>query len=249
MAVVAEGFTLNANIVLDNYDASGIIGEYKHARASVYEENKDFAATLLLENVLANEYIADVLRSNSGNQGFTLKSSISLNNNNSTDYMADVIYARAIINSVTSDINANISLDNKSADEYIADILRSNSGSQGFTLKSIISIDEKEVAAYFADIIHGRCVITSDTYDYPCYLTIDDTKNSEIFADILRQNQGQQGFTLKATSVLDRYNDNEAFADMYRSITVDSIPTVKILYYKGKRYFVYQKDNIYHLIV
>lgn len=249
MSASAEGFTLNAYIVLDNYEATSLIGEYRHARASVYEQSKDFSANLLIGNTFSNEYIADILRSNGGNQGFTLKSSISLDNNNSTDYIADIIHARVIINSVTSDINANISLDNKSIDEYIADIRRSNNGSQGFTLKSSISVDEKEVAAYLADIIHGRCIIANDTYDYISNITLDNAENSEILADILRQNQGQQGFTLKAITILDNYNDNEAFADMYRSIKADNLPTVKVLYYNGKRYFVYQEYKLHYFIL
>lgn len=248
MAEIAEGFTVNANIKLDVCLALDFIGDIVHDRGIRSSEDKEFAAAITLDNYNPNFTIGDLLRANAGNQGFTIKSTLSLETTDSNSYFADISHSRCIIKDDAGDTFSSITLDSINANEYIGDIIRANSGNEGFTLKSSLSLNTPDISNYFADITHARCVVTDDNNDFIGSITLDKESVKDILGDIIRSNSGQEGFTVKGSSRLNNYDESGLIAEIYRSISGRRKASIGVIFYKGKRYLVYTKDTVHYFV-
>ena len=249
MAVIAEGFTVNAVITLDDYLSTDFVGDIVHGRGTVSEEEKALAANAILNSYNQDSTIGELLRANSGSQGFTLKSSVLLDNSDITNYLADIAHSRCIVKDDAGDILSSLTLNSDNEIEYIGDLIRANSGSQGFTLKSSLSLNTPDTNNYFADIAHARCIVTNDNNDIIGSITLDEESAKEILGDITRSNSGQEGFTLKASSKLNNYDESALVADLFRSIKGHVNARLNIIYYKGKRYWVLTDDKIHYFVM
>ena len=248
MAVITEGFSVNAYIVIDQYNSVNVLGDIKLPRTNTTEENVTTAGTVLLNSNDVNQYIGDIKRSNTGIQGFTIKAITTLDDGDSNSICADVAHSRSVISDQSKDLSASVVLDTIQTSQYIADIRRANSGTQGFTVKSLLSIGSYENIDNLADIAHARCIINDYESELSASLILDVPEDSEILADIRRANSGTQGFTLKAFSMLDNYDENSEIADIYRSVKGLSRSTTKVIYYKGKKYLLYQADKLHYIL-
>lgn len=248
MAEIAEGFTVNAVITLDDYLSTDFVGDIIHGRGIVSEEEKAIAANAILNSYNQDGTIGELLRANSGSQGFTLKSSVLLDNSDITNCLADIAHSRCIVKDDAGDILSSLTLNSNNKNEYIGDLIRANSGSQGFTLKSSLILNTPDTNNYFADIAHTRCIITNNEDKILASVTLDEESAKEILGDITRSNSGQQGFTLRASSRLNNYDENSLIADIYRSISGRRKATTGVIDYKGKRYLVYTNDSIHYFI-
>lgn len=248
MAEIAEGFSVNAVINLDEYVSINVIGEIRLPKTNITEKEGTTAANILLDISDTSQYIGDIKRSNIGTQGFTIKAASSLNTIDDNSVLADIAHGRSIISDQTNDLLVSVTLDSVKESDYIGDIKRANSGSQGFTIKSTLGVDIPDIVDYFADIAHARCIINDYESELDASLILDIPENSEILADIRRANSGTQGFTLKAFSMLDNYDENSEIADIYRSVKGLSRSTTKVIYYKGKKYLLYQADKLHYIL-
>lgn len=248
MAEIAEGFSVNAVIKLDEYVSINVIGDIRLPKTNITEEEGTTAASVTLDNSDTSHYIGDIKRANTGTQGFTIKAASLLNDIDINLVLADISHGRSVISDQTNDLLVSLLLDDNNAFDYIGDIRRANSGTQGFTIKSTLSINKTDIATYFADIAHARCIIKNCESELDASLTLDVSEDSEILADIRRSNDGTQGFTLKAFSMLDNYDANSEIADIYRSVKGLSRSTTKIIYYKGKKYLLYQADKLHYIL-
>lgn len=249
MAAIAEGFTVNAVITLDDYSDADFLGDIIHGRGLTASEEKNFAAVLTLDSFNQDLTIGDLLRANSGSEGFTLKSTISLDDKDTGKYVADIAHSRCIIKNDTGDILSSIILGSIGVNEYLGDIVRSNSGSEGFTLKSILSLNIPDTRNYLADIAHARCIVTNENEEVIGSITLDEESAKEILGDVIRSNSGQEGFTVKASSKLDNYDDTDLVADLFRSIKGRVNARLNIMYYNGKRYWVLTNDKIHYFVM
>ena len=249
MAAIAEGFTVNAVITLDDYSDSEFLGDIIHGRGLTVSDEKDFVAALTLDNYNQDLTIGDLVRSNSGSQGFTLKSTISLDGKDTSNYVADITHSRCIIKDDAVDILSSITLGSIGANESLGDIVRSNTGSEGFTLKSSLSLNAIDTSNYFADIAYARCIVSDDNSDFIGSITLDEESAKEILGDVIRSNSGQEGFTLKVSSRLNNYDESDLVADLFRSIKGHAITRLNIMYYKGKRYWILTNDKIHYFIM
>ena len=248
MAEIAEGFTVNANLTLDIYSSLDYIGDIIHGRGIRSLEDKEFTAVLTLDTFNQNSTIGDLLRANVGNQGFTIKSTLSLETTDNNSYFADIVHSRCIIKDDAGDTLSSITLGSINANEYIGDIIRANSGNEGFTLKSSLSLNTPDISNYFADIAHARCIITDDNNDFIGSITLDVELAKEILGDVIRSNSGQEGFTVKGSSRLNNYDESGLIAEIYRSISGRRKASIGVILYKGKRYLVYTKDTVHYFV-
>ena len=76
MAETAEGFTVNANIVLDESSASGFIADIYHDVGIISENTISYNGTVLLSDTDESFFLGEIKRANSGSHGFTIKSSV-----------------------------------------------------------------------------------------------------------------------------------------------------------------------------
>lgn len=248
MAEIAEGFSVNAVINLDQYLSINVVGDIRLPKTNITEEEDSTAANILLDISDTSQYIGDIKRANTGTQGFTIKAASSLNTIDNNSVLADIAHGRSIISDLTNDLLVSITLDNVQASDYIGDIKRANSGSQGFTIKSTLGVDIPDTIDYFADIAHARCIINNNESEVRSSLILDVPEDSGILADIHRANDGTQGFTLKAFSMLDNYDETFDIGDIYRSNSKYSRSTTKIIYYKDKKYLLYQADKLHYIL-
>ena len=248
MAETAEGFTVNANIVLDESSASGFIADIYHDVGIISENTISYNGTVLLNNTDESFFLGEIKRANLGSYGFTIKSSVTLESEDDTLYIADIAHGRIITSEKSDELLSSVILDNIEQEKVIGDILRSNQGCYGFTVKSILSIDESNLSDFLGELSYPRSVTREDNRDITSTLIIDLREDSKILADIKRANFGQQGFPLKALSRLDNYDNNQNIADIYRSISGRSCPKTQIIYYKGKKYFLSRIGSLYYII-
>ena len=163
MAEIAEGFSINATIILDTYSLSYVIGEIKHPKVSLSQHGMLLNADLILDTSESLSILGDFTRSNKGSQGYTVKASAILDDNDTAYNIADISHGKCVIRDDESITSALVKLDDNDISLYLGDFIRANSGSQGFTLKSILELDDNDFTAYFGDISHGKCRIsTSD---------------------------------------------------------------------------------------
>ena len=216
MAEIAEGYSINATIVLNAYTANSVIGEIKQPKVNLYDGSTLASASIILDATDTTRFLGEIRRTNLGNQGFTIKAAVTLNDIDVSFNVADISHGRCIITDVTHTTNALLELDNSDVTLYIGELKRSNSGNQGFTIKSSLSLDDKDDVYYFADISHSKCIIRSDEGDVLASLTIDEKNLEDILGDFYRANKGQQGFTLSSKVILDRHDTNEILADVFR---------------------------------
>ena len=248
MAEIAEGFSVNATINLDEYASVNVIGDIKLPKTNITKEESTIAASVILDNSDTSHYIGDIRRANTGTQGFTIKAASLLDDIDINLVLADISHGRSVISDQTNDLLVSLLLDDNNVFAYIGDIRRANSGTQGFTIKSTLSVDEIDTTTYFADIAHARCIINDYESELSASLILDVPEDSEILADIRRANNGTQGFTLKAFSMLDNYDEIFDIGDMYRSNSKYSRSTTRIIYYKGKKYLLYQADKLHYVL-
>lgn len=248
MADTAEGFTVNAYIVLDESSSAGFIADIYHDTAVITEKSISYNGTVLLSDTDDSFFIGEIKRANSGNQGFTIKSSVTLESKDDTLYIADIAHGRIVTSEKSEEILSSVTLDNIEQEKFLGDILRANSGSQGFTVKSVLSIDESNISTFLGELSYPRSITREDNRDIASTLILDLKEDSEIVADIKRANFGQQGFTLKAFSRLDNYDKAQYIADIYRSINGKDCSKTQIIYYKGERYLLYRVGSLYYII-
>ena len=173
MAEIAEGFSVNAVINLDEYASINVIGDIRLPKTNITKEEATTAANILLDISDTSQYIGDIKRSNIGTQGFTIKAASSLNTIDDNSVLADVAHGRSIISNQTNDLLVSITLDSVKTSDYIGDIKRANSGSQGFTIKSTLGVDIPDTVDYFADIAHARCIINNHESEVRSLLILD----------------------------------------------------------------------------
>lgn len=250
MAEIAEGFTISAIITLNTYDGLNVLGEIKLPTTKITEDTIERTASLILEDSAPSAYLGDILRTNFGTQGFTIKASCSANTIDNNDCVGDIKCARCIISDQTGDCNASVLLDSIDTANYIGDILRANSGNQGFTVKALTTLNTMNAEDIIADINHGKVHIEDISEDIRATLIIDrpyaDFK--DYLGDIVRENFGKQGFTVKAFSSVSTYGKHEVLGDVFRSMGGKLLPDIGVFAYKGKYYFMYTNEKIHDMM-
>lgn len=250
MAEIAEGFTISAIVTLNTYDGLNVLGEVKLPTTKITEESIERTASLILEDSAPSAYLGDILRANRGNQGFTIKSSCSANIIDTSDYIGDIRCARCIISNQINDWCVSLILDNADKSNHIGDILRANSGTQGFTVKALTTLNKMNTEDIVGDINHGKVHIEDISEDIRATLIIDRTYAdfTGYLGDIVRENFGKQGFTVKAFSSLDSYGKQEVIGDVFRSMGGVLLPNIGVFAYKGKYYFMYTNEKIHDMM-
>ena len=248
MAEIAEGFSINATLVLNSSASSYVIGDIKQPKVKLSEDSTLAQAYLALDVYDSLNTLGEIKRSNNGSQGFSVKAAVLLNDSDDSFSIADISHAKCRTTDETNTTNASLELDNYDLALYLGDFKRSNSGNQGFTIKSYLSIDNKADSYYFADISHGRCVIKNDEGNLLAELTLDNGSFEHILGDFTRANKGQQGFTLSSKVILDRPDTNEILADIFRKNDPKYESTARILAYNGRYYLIYTNDCLHYFI-
>lgn len=250
MAEIAEGFTVSAVVTLNYYDGLNVLGEVKLPTTKITEDAIERTASLVLEDSAPSDYLGDILRANRGNEGFTLKGSCSSNIIDTSDYIGDIKHGKCIISDQTGDCAASLTLSNDNTADYIGDILRANSGSQGFTLKAATTLNSMDVTGIVGDIKHGKVRIEDTSEDIRATLILDRpyADFNGYLGDIVRENFGKQGFTVKAFSSLNTYGKQEVLGDVFRSMGGVLLPNIGVFAYKGKYYFMYTNEKIHDMM-
>lgn len=248
MAEIAEGFSINATIKLDTYSLSYVIGEIKHPKVSISQDETLFSADLILDTSQISSILGDFRRSNTGNQGYTLKASAILDDNDTAYNIADISHGKCVIRDDENITSALVKLDDNDISLYLGDFIRANSGSQGFTLKSVLELDDNDVTAYFGDISHGKCRISTDENNLASSLRLDEISLDDFLGDFCRKNKGQQGFTIYSKVILGSSENNDIIADIFRKNEPQYNATTKILAYKDKYYLVYINDRLHYFV-
>lgn len=248
MAEIAEGFSINATIILDTYSLSYVIGEIRHPKVSLSRDKMILNADLILDTSETLSILGDFTRSNTGSQGYTVKASAILDDNDTSYNIADISHGKCVIRDDESITSALVKLDDNDISLYLGDIIRANSGSQGFTLKSVLELDDNDVTAYFGDISHGKCRISTDENNLTSSLILDEISLDDFLGDFCRKNKGQQGFTICSKVVLGSSENNDIIADIFRKNEPQYNATTRILAYKDKYYLVYINDRLHYFV-
>ena len=248
MAEIAEGFSINATIILDAIGLSYIIGDIKHPKVNLSQVEMPIGAALTLDATDILNILGDIKRSNTGSQGFTIKAAAILDDKDNTFNIGDISHGKCVIRDDDNTTSAFMKLDNNDLSLYLGDFLRSNSGSQGFTVKSVLELDDKDNTDYFADISHGKCIIRDDEKYISSSLILDEECLDEFLGDFCRQNKGQEGFTIYSKAILDTSDKTDIVADIFRKNEPKYNATTKILAYKDKYYLVYANGRVYHFL-
>lgn len=250
MAEIAEGYTFNATVTLNTYDALAVLGDIKLPKTSITEDSLGCSASLTLNTADANAYIGEILRTNTGSHGFTIKASCSLNTLDKTQYIGDIKHSKIKITEESGDTNASLVLDATDESAYIGELLRTNKGSHGLTIKATSVLNKRNPADVIGDIRHSVAIDSEQTRDVMADLMLDNMDATGYLGDVLRANTGKQGFTVKSNITLDGYSKQELLGDIYRSVRgIHVFDTMGIVAYKGKYYFVYGNDKIYDVIL
>ena len=248
MAEIAEGFSINATIKLDTYSLSYVIGEIKHPKVSLSQDAMMLSADLILDTSEPLSILGDFTRSNKGSQGYTVKASAILDDNDTAYNIADISHGKCVIRDDNNTTLALIKLDDKDINLYLGDFIRSNSGSHGFTIKSVLELDDNDVTAYFGDISHGKCRISTDENNLTSSLILDEISLDDFLGDFCRKNKGQQGFTICSKVILGSSDNNDIIADIFRKNDPKYESTARILAYNGRYYLIYTNDCLHYFI-
>ena len=248
MAEIAEGFSINATIILDAYSLSYVIGEIKHPKVSLSQDAMMLSADLILDTSEPLSILGDFTRSNKGSQGYTVKASAILDDNDTAYNIADISHGKCVIRDDNNTTLALIKLDDKDINLYLGDFIRSNSGSHGFTIKSVLELDDNDVTAYFGDISHGKCRISTDENNLTSSLILDEISLDDFLGDFCRKNKGQQGFTICSKVILGSSDNNDIIADIFRKNDPKYESTARILAYNGRYYLIYTNDCLHYFI-
>lgn len=248
MAEIAEGFSINATIILDTYSLSYVIGEIKHPKVSLSQDAMMLSADLILDTSEPLSILGDFTRSNKGSQGYTVKASAILDDNDTAYNIADISHGKCVIRDDNNTTLALIKLDDKDINLYLGDFIRSNSGSHGFTIKSVLELDDNDVTAYFGDISHGKCRISTDENNLTSSLILDEISLDDFLGDFCRKNKGQQGFTICSKVILGSSDNNDIIADIFRKNDPKYESTARILAYNGRYYLIYTNDCLHYFI-
>lgn len=143
MAEIAEGFSINATLVLNSSASSYVIGDIKQPKVKLSEDSTLARAYIALDIYDSLNTLGEIKRSNNGSQGFSVKAAVLLNDSDDSFSIADISHAKCITTDETNTTNASLELNNYDLALYLGDLKRSNSGNQGFTIKSYLSIDNK----------------------------------------------------------------------------------------------------------
>ena len=249
MAEIAEGFSINATIILDTYSLSYVIGEIKHPKVSLSQDAMMLSADLILDTSEPLSILGDFTRSNKGSQGYTVKASAILDDNDTAYNIADISHGKCVIRDDNNTTLALIKLDDKDINLYLGDFIRSNSGSHGFTIKSVLELDDNDVTAYFGDISHGKCRISTDENNLTSSLILDEISLDDFLGDFCRKNKGQQGFTICSKVILGSSDNNDIIADIFRKNDPKYESTARILAYNGRYYLIYTNDCLHYFII
>ena len=248
MAEIAEGFSINATIILDTYSLSYVIGDIKHPKVNLSQEEMPIDAALTLNVTDISNILGDISRSNTGSQGFTIKAAAILDDNDDAFNIGDISHGKCVIRDDDNTTSAILKLDDHDLNLSLGDLIRSNSGNQGFTVKSVLKLDDKDNTEYFADISHGKCIIRDDEKYISSSLILDEECLDEFLGDFCRQNKGQEGFTVYSKAILDTSDKTDIVADIFRKNEPKYNATTKILAYKDKYYLVYANGRVYHFL-
>lgn len=249
MAEIAEGYTFNATVTLNTYDALAVLGDIKLPKTSITEDSLGCSASLTLNTADSNAYIGEILRTNTGSQGFTIKGSCSLNTLDKTQYLGDIKHSKIKITEESGDTNASLVLDAADSSAYIGELLRTNKGLHGFTVKATSVLNKRNPADVIGDIRHSVAIDSEQTRDVMADLMLDNMDATGYLGDVLRANIGKHGFTVNANAYLDDYSEQEVIGDMYRSVGGTLWNRLGVVAYKGKFYFAFNKDKIQDILL
>lgn len=250
MDTSAEGFSLTASVIIDSDDSQSIIGDIAHAQNFIiYDDTYDYPAFCLIDDQNTNSYIGDILRSNTGSEGFVIKTSVLLDDYSDANLIADIRHSRILESEEERAHNASLFLDDYDGGQTIGDVTRENYGSSGFSLQTVLKIDDIDENLTVGDILHPTGPRSSDSNVYYSSLILDNIQKESYVADTLRivtENPiNRIDFNLKATLNVD-YNDNtKIVGDLFRSSTGLNIQMINILLYKDKRHVVLYKDKLH----
>lgn len=248
MAEIAEGFSVNATIILDTYSINYVVGDIQHPKVNLLQDETQIDAALTLNATDVSNVLGDFRRSNTGSQGFTLKSATILDDSDASYNIADISHGKCVIRDDADTTSALLKLDDSDLSLYLGDFNRSNTGSQGFTLKSVLELDNNDDTAYFGDVSHGKCITSTDEESVSSSLILGETNLVEIIGDCFRQNKGQQGFTISSKIILGSSESNDIVGDIFRKNEPQYNATAKILAYKGKYYLIYTNERLYYFV-
>lgn len=249
MAEIAEGYTFNATITLNAYNAAAVLGDIKLPKTVITEDTLSCSASLTLDDTDTSFYVGEILRTNTGLHGFTIKGSCSLNVLDKTQYIGDIKHDKIKITEESGDTNASLVLDKADEDAYVGDILRTNIGSHGFTVKATSILNKRDPSDVIGDIRHSVAIDSEQTRDVKADLMLDDMDARNYLGDVLCANTGKQGFTVNANITLDNYNEQEVIGDTYRSVGGTLWDRLGVVAYKGKFYFAFNKDKIQDILM
>lgn len=244
MAETSEGFSINVNIIVDNYDDIATLGEIRLSPVVVITDSSaEYSTSIILDKDNSSDFIGDIKRANNGNEGFTIKSDCYLDRPKIEEVLGDIKHGKVIISQAAADILSSIVLDDTDTDLFVADFLRSNSGSQGFTLKAGIELDSSDIDFIIADIIHGKIITSEDDRDILASLCLDKTDNKCI-GDFLRSNKGH-GLLVKGYLNLNDYEREKIVGDLYRSNKTKSTYNTIVFIWNGEKYFVIADERLF----
>lgn len=249
MAEIAEGYTFTATVTLNTYDSLAVLGDIKLPKTTITEDSLGCSASLTLNTTDANAYVGEILRTNTGSHGFTIKGSCSLNVLDKTQYLGDIKHSKIKITEESGDTNASLVLDKTDDSAYIGELLRTNKGSHGYTIKATSILNKHSPSAVIGDIRHSVAIESEQTRDVMADLMLDNMDATDYLGDVLRANTGKQGFTVNANAYLDDYSEQEVIGDMYRSVGGTLWNRLGVVAYKGKFYFAFNKDKIQDILL
>ena len=244
MAEISEGFSVNVNIVIDDYYGSDVLGDiFVYPQTVIKEKTMDYNTSIVLDEANILWYIGDIKRANSGAEGFTLKSDCAIDRIEENAVIADIRHGKVRIGEAAEDILSSVTLDNSDENYIIADIIRSNDGNQGFTLKAGIALDSFDINDFIADIKHGRIKISEDSRDTTAFLRLDSSDNTYI-GDFLRSNKGH-GFLLRGYLNLNDYEREKIVGDFFRSNKTKSTYNTVVFIWNGEKYFIASENDLF----
>lgn len=151
----SQGFTIKGSVGLDVKDTAIYLADVAYSRLVINNNSSDILSSIILDSTENDKYIGEIKRANSGNQGFTVKSTLYLDDNNVSDYSGDIAYARSRHYDDNLDIDSVLVLDVSEDSEILADLKRANQGQYGFTVKALNRLDNFDNNQNIADVFRS----------------------------------------------------------------------------------------------